>query len=243
MEKRKPLGILLILTGLFFLGNPFPAMTGFAISETSSGSFSAFVGLVLILGGVGLLMSGLERKIEIYRDENKKGDDSYYLIDFYGLFTNPGGKIDFLSFLKQAEQIRDDTELLNDAKKEYSGPLIAIADEGGIYSDIAKRCLKVMSIDYVEDSVKDSLLTHDEITEIKSAFNIWDGKITSQQKEVLSRYRIKYQEKGRKTHPKLVSPYNDSIPMPSTPSDRARGNKNLISDIKRLCESFPSRYS
>ncbi len=65
MNWKRGLGFVLFLAGAFFFINSGLGITGFVIAESINVSVSFLLGLVLIIGGIVLILSGIEDKVNI----------------------------------------------------------------------------------------------------------------------------------------------------------------------------------
>jgi len=227
---QKIIGGVLILIGFVFILNSYFGITGFIVAESTNERVGSILGLVFMIGGLILVMSELEKKIEIYQDMSKKGDDSYYLNDPNGLFDN-NGIVEYRKFVKRCKEIENNPELWQITRRTYVGPLIKIADKEEKYSDIAKKCLKVLNLEYLEGSESGSILTKEESSRIRSAFRGWNGKLNSKQKRTLKDCGLKF-KKG-KPHSKIISEYGSTF-VTNSPSDQAHGGKNMANNIEKI---------
>jgi len=166
-KKFKIIGATLILIGCVFILNSFSTITGFAIADSIGKGVSSIIGLVLVGGGIVMFMNSLEGTIQIYQYPNSEGDESYYLDDPKNLFGNTG-IVDFQDFLKEARKIRNDPELLSYAKKHYGIPFINLVDKRGKYSNIARRCLEALDIEYIEEEEENKRNLNSEIDIVRS---------------------------------------------------------------------------
>lgn len=67
-NKKKVIGIILIIVGFVFVLNSFSGITGFVIAESVGKGISGVLGLVLIIGGALIFMGGKRNLYEILRD-------------------------------------------------------------------------------------------------------------------------------------------------------------------------------
>lgn len=84
---QKAASIISILIGIFFILNSFSGMTGFVIAESVGKGISGILGLVLIIGGVLVFMSGrrslqdiIDERTGVTHKESKKYKE---LVDYY----------------------------------------------------------------------------------------------------------------------------------------------------------------
>jgi hypothetical protein len=230
---RKRVGLVLVLVGLFLTLNAFSGITGLVVSE-SFGELGGIVpGIVVLVVGFFLFMSGLETTVAVYEEGKKEGADRYYLSDPEGLFGNVG-TVGYGEFVKQCKEIRTDAELWDMTREVYLGPLIKIAGSGGKYSNVAERCLEALELEYHEEAESDSILTKEERADIKIAFKGWSGKLNARQNKVLKHYKLEFQE--GKPHSKIISrKYSISMPASNSPSDGAHGGKNMANWLEKIC--------
>jgi hypothetical protein len=235
-KVRKIFGGIFILIGFIFVVSSFSGITGYVVFGSGEGFLFSVLGLMFFVGGFVLVMSGLEKKIEIYRDASKKGEDGFYLNDPEGLFGNTG-IVGYKEFVEQCKDLKKGSELMEMTREVYLGSLLRIADSEGEYSDIAKKCLDVLNLEYLEEEDLGADLNK-EGRRLWDAFRVWDGSLNLKQRRVLKDSGLRY-EKGT-PHSKIISKYR-SIPIANSPSDSVHGGKNIANRIEKLYEEAKLR--
>lgn len=228
---RRSLSIVLILSGIILIGfSTSSLITGFVVlNDIFKGSFSIF-GLAFVIGGLVLFMISKENDLEniIYKYPGKNREFKDYIADPESYFTTQGG-LEINEFAKEVEEIRSDPELFGLVRETYVFPLIQIAErEDGEKSELAKKCLKILDMDYINEDQE----SNENKREIISAFRDYKGgRPNKKQMRILKRNGLKYVEKT--PHSKLVDSENNTIvTLPNSGSDKREG-LNIATEIAR----------
>lgn len=258
IDWLKVVGAVLIIVGIVFLLSGGAGITGDAISvgDLSGEAINwttGIIGLVLIIGGVLLGMSGRENsetetkdksKLEIKLMDISKGKDqnhdrAYVLIDNQGAFGGAGTPVNLGQVRKEVSRLsRDDPEYVGFVKEVYLPEFQRQAREGNDEEKrVANGFLGVFDKVIEEDEGPQyPKLDKSERREIKDAFRSWDGTINPHQKEVLNKYGLVYEPpSGKRAHPRIYTEDGRNMSAAGTPSDH-RAGMNMVRDMIGLIE-------
>ncbi len=246
------LGIFYILLGSIILLNAFHSIIGFTIIENIDTKISSFLGIIFI--ALGLLTtkatrekeSVLEKKVSIsvYNARRGNENDSLMMTDPELYFENSGA-ISLGRFTREITALKEGQggkELVQMVKDEYEPALKKIAEsEDAEKASIAERFLKVLDSNYHLQRKRDNReenyeLSREEREEIKNAFRSYDGRISTEQKEVMKKYNLMFDNSGSRGEAKIRYPgIGYTVTVSRTPSDR-RAGLNMVRDILDLIE-------
>ncbi len=195
------IGIAYLLLGFIVILQSFRGLTGFVIFEDVPQQIGWLAGVASIV--VGIIVIAVSRGAVIVYDakraRNKEHD--YMLRDKHLLFG--GEDLSLKEFKKEIHKLResnDGEEMVNIVKTEYRPDLEQIVKDGGKNGEIAEEFLKVLVPSYKrrEEEQEDNFrVSKEEKEEIKHAFRQFDGKLSTEQKNVLRKYNLTYDDSGR----------------------------------------------
>ncbi|MFW6233047.1 MAG: hypothetical protein ACOC3Z_00110 [Nanoarchaeota archaeon] len=224
------LGIFFIFFGVVIILRSFSGITGFVISEKLGISSLSFIGLLIIIIGFFIFeYAKVSLENLIY-----KGDRDWNIRDNEMLLSDKG-YISVTMFEREIQKLKGDEELLKLVRDTYAKPLLSLAERDlSEKSELAKKCLKVLGIEYEDKDKEQEVLDKKQKREIKEAFKSYNGNLSSQQRKILKQYDLELKDSN--THYKIVSNSNKrKIPVSKTPSD-SRAGLEIASDIISLIE-------
>ncbi len=224
MSKDKFFGYVLTAIGLLFISFPH-SLTGAVIGATIFNGIKIIFGLVFIVGGIALIVSGLE-DITIYSKKNGKNREAH-LIDPKLTLGNLDMTLD--EFRNGVEEIIDDSELMDIVRETYVPQLEEMKNSSK--KELADKFLEVL-----ERVKKDEYkLPKDEKREIRDTFTQLRGNLTPQQKGVFHRYGISM-EVGAK-HNKLR--LGDGIlTLSKGTHENPRTGQNFSHELTKFIEKY-----
>lgn len=147
---------------------------------------------------------------------------------------------EFREAIDKIRKGKDGEELLKMAKEECVPGLEKIVENGGEKGKVAETFLSVLEPEHKREEREENYkLSKEEREEIKRAFRQFDGRLNTEQKEILRRYNLVYDNTGRGHSAKIF--YNGTkyfVTLARTPSHAAgdyitRDLVSLIEERKR----------
>src|SRR3989344_4721798 len=245
------ISIFFIILGFIILLNSFQTITGFSVYE--SADFKLSISLSVIFLALGLLIaavarekeSHLEKSIEmsVYNAKSGRTEDENYMMTDPELYFEQSGAISLgrfkreLNLLNQGETGKD---LVNMIRSEYEPPLKEMAEsEDSEKSRIATAFLKVLDPVYNQqerEKPKDYSLKKEEREEVKDAFRSFDGTLDRNQRSILRKYNLIYEE-GTKHRHIIYAGTGYKTPIQRHPGVDSRTGLNKAIQIIELIET------
>ncbi len=196
------------------------------------GAIFFFIAILLFMAGREE-QNGLEARVyDASKGKHKNHDDVYTFID------PSGNRITLGEMRKQVNEFLKDSdgkEYLRLMGEEYSPILHKILDEGDEEEDeIARSFLELLG-EKREEEEENFRLNKEQRREIYGIFHEWAGSADSNQRQVLNKYNVYFDDSG-KNHPKFrYANTGYMVSTSSTPSDVKTGLV-LATQIVQLIE-------
>ncbi len=249
MNKRVMIvGALSLFVGFLIELSLLVNITGNSVLIDGNGKTSSLLGLFLMIGGVLLLTSVLEKRLEVsaHVHGKKENPEKDYHINDPELFFGSKGGITLGDFTREIQRLEKDPELLEIVRQSYGRELLEIRSSDENRAGVADAFLKVLYGQTYKPLKRENLsvgVGEDEKDEIDRAFRPgWNGRPTSTQKKVLKNYGFIYEVKSKHGCIYAQSNPNVKVSVSSTPSDPHAG-RNIGRDIVKMLEDLREEES
>ena len=270
MNWKKGFGIGLLFIGLFLIVVN-AGITGnvVGISDTNSFEVLGYLGVIVFLVGIFLIIATgtiddvvdpdtAVDQVSVYDAMRGSSvgaeEDRYFMKDRGGLLLDiEGSDVNLGDFKAAYELVKDDQELIENARNVYGGELKRIVDEGTeSEGEIALKFLNVLydgKVPVVEDIGEVIVdqgpanedygyrLTDSQKDLIRSAFKGgWKGVPNRSQERVLREYELEHVKTKNYGRIRYTGNPDNFVTTSNTPSDTNAG-KNIGRDVIRLIEN------
>ncbi len=254
MIKKRALQLiagLYIIAGIVGIINSLSSITGLVIYENISPKLGSLLGIIFLALGILVLIavrekeSILETRLAVYNSRKGRTKDENYMMTDPELYFENSGAISLGRFKREINALREGQsgeELVKLVKDEYEPFLEKIAEsEDRERSMIAIEFLKVIDPKYQtiitehHPREEDYSLTREQREEIKNAFRSYDGRVTTEQKAILRKYNLIFDNTGGGEAKIRYPGIGYTVTVSKTPSD-LRAGLNLVVNIKELIE-------